>query len=162
MSLPALRLLPPDPVSFAPFGEFIDPPAEGDRRHFYSAHFDPPPGQSAPVLHTNRVMHSQLPLTCDLIERHPHAAQVFLPLDVARYAVLVMPSAENGAPLPERAQAFLVPGTRGVVYRPGTWHMGATSFDQVGHFAVLMWRGGPRADDEFRTIPPLTLIEGQP
>ncbi|SHI66500.1 ureidoglycolate lyase [Wenxinia saemankumensis] len=158
----AVRLLPPDPAAFAPYGEFVEPPSGEDRRRFYSAHFDPPPGQSAPVLHTNRVPAASLPLVCDLVERHPHAAQVFLPLDVARYAVLVMPADEDGAPVPSRACGFLVPGTRGVVYRPGTWHMGATALDRDGHFAVLMWRGGPRADDEFRPVPPITLTEGPP
>jgi ureidoglycolate lyase len=55
-----------------------------------------------------------------------------------------------------RSVCLELPGTRGVIYAPGVWHMGATVLDRPGHFAVLMYRGGPD-DDEFRAVPPMTL-----
>ena len=45
-----------------------------------------------------------------------------------------------------------------MIFNPGVWHLGATVLDRPGHFTVLMWRGGPLQDDDFRTIAPLTLI----
>jgi len=135
----------------------VTPPNGHGARAFYSEALRAHPAQSQPMLHVNSVAAQSLPLTVLRVERHPHAAQCFFPLDVARYGVLVMPSTAPGAPDTTRALCFLMPGTMGVIYHPGTWHMGATVFDRDGHFTVLMWRGGPREDDEFYTIPPLTL-----
>jgi ureidoglycolate lyase len=146
----------PDPAAFAPFGTFIDVPAQvGDRRH-YSEWLAPVAGL-APQFHTNRVAPSALPLTIDRVERHPHAAQVFVPLDTARYVVTVMAANGAGAPDPGSALAFLLPPTLGVVYRAGVWHAGITALDAEASFAVLMWRG--RTDDDvFAAVPPLVIL----
>lgn len=150
-------LQPPDPQAFAPYGSFILPPEQPGRRAFYSEALQPRPQGAVPVLHVNHVTPSTLPLSVTGLERHPHAAQCFMPLDVARYVVLVMPSDDCGAPLPSKALGFLVPGTVGVIYHANIWHLGATVLDRQGHFTVLMWRGGVVEDDVFRTIEPLTL-----
>jgi ureidoglycolate lyase len=155
----SVRLSAPDAEAFAPFGRFVTGPDMAGTRNFYSECLHARPDTSAPVLHVNNVPQSALPLTVSQVERHPHAAQCFFPLDVSRYAVLVMPSDDAGLPAPERAQAWLLPGTMGVIYHPGVWHLGATVLDRPGHFAVLMWRGGRLQDDDFRAIPPLTLTE---
>lgn len=152
-----ILLQPPDPQAFAPYGAFILPPDQPGRRAFYSEALQPRPPGAVPVLHVNHVPASTLPLTVTGLERHPHAAQCFMPLDVARYVVLVMPSDDNGLPLPSQALGFLVPGTIGVIYHADVWHLGATVLDRPGHFTVLMWRGGVTEDDVFRTIEPLTL-----
>ena len=77
---------PPDPSAFAPFGAFIDAPARAGDRRAYTDWLAPVPGL-APQLYTNRVSPAAFPLTLDRVERHPHAAQVFLPLMAARYLV---------------------------------------------------------------------------
>lgn len=153
-----ILLRAPDPVAFAPYGDFIRPPDQPGRRAFYSEALQPRPSGAVPVLHVNHVAPVELPLTVTGLERHPHAAQCFMPLDVARYAVLVMPGDTTGAPDLSRALGFLMPGTMGVIYHPNVWHLGATVLDRPGHFTVLMWRGGTQEDDVFRTIPPLTLV----
>jgi ureidoglycolate lyase len=157
-----ILLQPPDAAAFAPYGRFILPPDRPGRRAFYSDSLQAHPPGSAPVLHVNHVPPSELPLTVTGLERHPYAAQCFVPLDVARYAVLVMPSDAAGVPVPERALAFLVPGTIGVIYHPDVWHLGATVLDRPGHFTVLMWRGGADPDDVFRTVEPMTLALPEP
>ncbi len=159
MSGPVLQMQHPDPVAFAPYGQLVLPPSEPGKRLFFSDTLQAHPPASAAVLHVNHVAASSLPLDVSGIERHPHAAQCFFPIDVSRYAVLVFPSDADGHPLRERGLAFLMPGTVGVIFNPNVWHLGATVLDRPGHFAVLMWRGGPQQDDEFRTIPPLTLLE---
>ena len=152
----------PDAAAFAPFGELILPPDQAGRRAYYSESLQPRPSGAAPVLHVNHVPPSDFPLTVTGLERHPHAAQCFMPLDVARYAVLVMPADATGAPDVSKALGFLLPGTVGVIYHPDVWHLGATVLDRPGHFTVLMWRGGAREDDVFRTIAPLTLTLPKP
>ncbi len=144
-----------DAGAFAPFGTFIDVPAHAGERRSYSEWLSPVRGLS-PQFHTNRVAASVLPLTLDRVERHPHAAQAFLPLRVTRYVVTVMASDAAGQPDPASARAFLMPRTLGVIYRAGTWHAGITVLDDEASFAVLMWRGASD-DDVFATIPPLVV-----
>jgi ureidoglycolate lyase len=150
----------PDAGAFAPFGAFIDRPARPGERRAHSAWLDPVPGFTL-QFYTNRVAPSELPLTLALVERHPHAAQVFLPLRVSRYLVTVMGSDATGAPDTASARAFVVPSTLGIVYRAGTWHAGITALDDEGSLAMLMWRGAAD-DDVFVEIPPLVILPPSP
>jgi ureidoglycolate lyase len=152
-----ITVRPPDPRAFAPFGAFVEPPARAGDRRGYSGWLAPVPGL-APDLYTNRVMARTLPLTIERVERHPRAAQMFLPLDVSRYLAIVMPPAADGAPDAAHALAFVVPGTLGLVYHPGVWHAGITVLDSDASFGVLMWRGA-EDDDLFASIPPLEVLD---
>ena len=143
--------------AFAPFGTvIIQPQAIGERR-MYSQWLG---GDGlSPVFHVNAVAPAILPHRVSLLERHPHAAQAFIPLDVSRYLVTVAPSDEDGQPRLDALVSFLVPGNLGVVYGRGIWHAGASVLDRIGHFSVLMWRG--KADDDvmldvetFTVLPP--------
>ena len=145
----------PDARAFAPFGAFIEMPARAGARSVYSDWMAPVSGL-APHVYTNRVAASALPLTLDRVEHHPHTAQLFLPLQVTRYLVTVMPSDAAGRPDTSLARVFLMPPTLGVVYRAGTWHAGMTVLDADASFAVLMWHGATD-DDVFAAIPPLVV-----
>jgi ureidoglycolate lyase len=131
---------------FAPFGGFIDWPSLAGERRFYSDWLGTARPDCAPVLHTNRISPSQCPVVLDSLENHPHAAQVFIPLDVSRYLVIVAPSDAEGMPIISALKAFVMPGSLGVVYRQGIWHAGARVLDREGSFAVLMWRGSVTDD----------------
>lgn len=154
-----VTLQSPNAKAFAAYGHLVTAPDAPGKRQFYSERLHTRAKASAPVLHVNHVLPQSLPIEVSGIERHPHAAQCFFPIDVSRYAVMVMPSDNAGDPRPDQALAFLMPGTMGVIFNPGVWHLGATVLDRTGHFTVLMWRGGPQSDDEFRTITPITLVE---
>ena len=146
---------PPDPEAFAPFGSFITPPEEfGGRAHFEA--WLEPVANRASHYHLNRVAPSALPVTVGRVERHPHAPQLFLPVGVDRYLVTVLPPGSSGAPDPSGAVSFEIPGSLGIVYRPGVWHAGISVLGAPGSFAVMMWRGG-EDDDEFADIPPLIV-----
>ena len=149
---------PPDPVAFAPVGAFIDPPEEIGERAVLSDWLAPVPSR-VQQCHVNRVARTALPLSLDLVECHPHAAQVFIPMgEVSRYLVVVMPSSSTGGPDTTGAEAFIVQGSRGVSYAPGTWHTGIIALDADASFAVFMWRGG-EGDDLFVSIPPLEISD---
>lgn len=150
-----LMLLQPDEERFAPFGSFVRAPSATGARQHYTDWLNADPDRR-PHLHVNHVSASALPMTVGQVEKHPFAAQVFLPLDVGTYMVLVMPSDRQGQPDPDRALGFLVPSNTGVIYRAGVWHASATVFDRTGHFAVLMWRNG-NGDDVFCDIPPMSI-----
>ena len=144
---------------FAPFGGFIDKPHITGERRFHSAWLGADNGDCAPVLHTNRIAASQCPVLLESLEHHPHAAQVFIPLDVSRYLVVVAPSDEQGQPVISGLRAFVMPGSVGVVYRAGIWHAGARVLDREGSFAVLMWRGS-KTDDVHLAIEPVLVGSG--
>ncbi|HMO08426.1 MAG TPA: ureidoglycolate lyase [Paracoccaceae bacterium] len=149
-------LLPvvPDAAAFAPYGALIEPPqAPGDRRMF--SDWIAPVAGLAPQFHINHVAPAALPLRLDMVERHPHSAQAFVPMDVSRYLVTVMPEAADGRPDPAAALCFLMPGTMGVIYRRDAWHAGITVLDRPGAFAVLMWRGAVDDDVTAQVAPRL-------
>lgn len=150
-----LVALPPDAAVFAPFGAFIDRPAEAGTRRMYSPWLAPVPTLT-PQFHTNHVGPSALPLGVTRVERHPHASQVFLPLSASRYLVTVLPPRADGQPDVARAHAFVVPGTLGVAYRPNVWHTGIVALETEASFAVLMWRGAAD-DDVFADVPRFTV-----
>ncbi len=159
----------PDSALFAPFGAFLRPPTEVGQRSLFDRWIEPVPGLSQQG-HLNRVAPSTFPATVDQVEHHPHASQLFLPMGVSRYLVTVMPSDGVGAPDPSRALAFLLPGTLGVVYHPGSWHAGISALDSEASFTVLMWRGR-EDDDVFAAIDPVEVhpevevhpgVEGHP
>ena len=145
------------PATLARFAALVEPPANPGDRRLYSDWLAPVAGLSL-QFHINHVAPSTLPLRLTRVECHPHAAQVFLPVDVDRYVVTVMPGGD--APDPAGAIPVVLPGTVGVVYRPGAWHAGITVLGRPGHFAVLMMRGAAD-DDRFADIAPLTIAAPQ-
>lgn len=144
-----IRLEPLTEAAMAPFGAVIKPPARpGDRNSFTSWLGSKRIGMT-PRLHINLVSAATLPCPIDKLERHPHTAQIFIPLEVARYIVVVAPDATAGGPDMTRLQALLAPGNLGVLYRQGVWHAGAIVLDRPGSFGVLMWRNDSSDDEEF-------------
>lgn len=146
---------PADAAALAPFGTLIHPPARQGERQLYSDWAAPVAGLR-PQLHVNRVAPSTLPLTVQQVERHPHAAQVFLPLDTGTYLVVVMPALTDGRPDPSNTCAWLLPPTVGVAYRPGIWHAGIVALDREACFSVFMWRGAAD-DDVMAAVTPITI-----
>ena len=141
------------PQALSRFAVLVEPPAHPGDRRLYSDWLAPVPGLSL-QFHLNHVAPSAMPLEIARVEMHPHAAQVVLPVDVESYVVTVMPGGET--PDPSGALSVVLPGTVGIVYRPGAWHSGMTVLGRAGHFAVLMWRGAA-TDDRFADIAPLTV-----
>jgi ureidoglycolate lyase len=148
MTRPAsLRLAPAGSPDFSRFGRWIAAPGiAGDRVDLTAIlSCDGDPGIVARA-HVNYVAPSALPLAVTRMERHPRAWQAFMPLDVARYVVVVAGKRADGSPDPADMHAFVVPGTMGVAYAPDVWHIGATVLERTGHFTVL-WPREPQAPD---------------
>ncbi|MBM3611384.1 MAG: ureidoglycolate hydrolase [Alphaproteobacteria bacterium] len=140
-----LLAVAPEAGAFAPFGALIEPPPASGARRMLSDWILPVPGLAL-QFHINHVAATPLPARLEQLERHPHSAQAFVPMDVSRYLVTVAPKDGDGQPDLARALCFLMPGNLGVIYRKDVWHAGITVLDRPGAFAVLMWRGA--ADDD--------------
>lgn len=145
----ALIVEPLSAARFAPFGDLL----ENDgcaRRNFYPEATVPGAGAGELrfwVSHVEPV--TTVPLSIVRLERHPFAAQTFIPLKIARWIVIVAPHRPNGFPDVCRLRAFLAAPGQGVSYRQATWHHGTAVLDAPAQFAVLMWRRAAGDDDEF-------------
>lgn len=156
MTMRTLTVAPVTPEAFAPFGALLLPPEEPGERALYSDWLAEP--AAVPLqMHLNAVAPSMLPVTLIEAERHPAAAQAFVPVDVAIYLVVVFGSGDE--PDLAGARAFLVPGTVGVVFAPGVWHASATVLVEKANFCVLMRRRNDGSDDEVAPLDEPLRIE---
>jgi len=153
----------PQPLTaeaFAPFGDVIDIPSEAGRTYYEDAlgnlrtHARPSLSVSLKPPTPDR------PLTSELMERHEFSSQTFIPVEVARWLIVVAPHAApptgKGGPDMAQARAFIANGQQGVTYKPNTWHHGLTTLDRPGRFAVFMWKAGTQ-DEEFVPVAPFTI-----
>lgn len=136
-------------AAFAPFGDVLAPPAVRGRDYFDAGLGNARAG-ARPSLSMSRVAPlAALPLKATMLERHEFSSQSFVPLDVARWLVIVAPSAPGGGPDAAKARAFIAGPGQGITYHVGTWHHGLTVLDRDARFAVFMWRDGTAGDEEF-------------
>lgn len=86
-------------------------------------------------------------------ERHEHSSQMFVPMSVTRYLVIVW----EGHPHESAAHGFIGGPKDVVIYNPGVWHHGIIALDGPGHFASTMWRTRGGTDVEF--LPLEAMLE---
>lgn len=164
-TLRAIDVHPLTPATFAPFGDVIGTEAGTRRlvnqgrawRHDDLAHLSHETNAALPTLALYQVTPSHLPLQVDLFERHPWSSQVFVPMDGARYLVVVAPDT-GGMPDAERAEAFQAEPDTAVHYRAGVWHMPIVALDRPALFAMLIFETGSNQDTvEARLSTPLLI-----
>lgn len=78
-------------------------------------------------------------------EVHTHSAQMFIPMSVSQYLVIVW----EGHPHNSRAHGFIGGPEDLVIYNPGVWHHGIIALGHRGTFASTMWRVPGGRDVEF-------------
>jgi len=164
------RRIIPEPLTaaaFAPFGEVLEAAGEPTKiinrglcaRFHDLARLDFGPGGRAGIS-IFRAEPRALPLTLDLLERHPLGSQAFLPMSLDPFLVVVAPD-EGGRP--GRPRAFLAAPGQGVNYRRGTWHGVLTPLHAPGLFAVVdRIAEGPDAGNLEEWTPPEPWIVEAP
>ncbi|WP_118182480.1 ureidoglycolate lyase [Paraburkholderia phosphatilytica] len=140
-------------AAFAPFGDVIElagarhfPINGGTTERFHDlAKVDVCEAGGRPLINLFRAQPREEPVEIALMERHPLGSQAFLPLDGARYLVVVAPAGEFD---PTRMRAFVSEGWQGVNYAKGAWHHPLLALDRVSDFIVVD-RGGeqPNCDE---------------
>lgn len=94
------------------------------------------------------------PVPVGLVERHPLAAQLFMPLEVGRWLVVVMPQRPDGTPDAAGVRAFVAGPDQAVVYAPGVWHLPLVALDRPARFLMRMAEGGTADDCHERRLAP--------
>jgi ureidoglycolate hydrolase len=86
---------------------------------------------------------------CDYMQRHPHSTTVLIPLGCPHTSVIMLaPDDEQGRPDTDRADAFCLDGTFGVVVHPNTWIRYAYPITRFADFAYVTSRVDPETDIE--------------
>lgn len=150
-----IAIAPLEAALFAPFGSLLEAPDPGPRQDRAAALESTRPGAPANLaLIRSEPYPAAMPLA--RLERHPHSVQVFLPLCVESYVVVVAPDA-GGRPDEAGLLAFRVPGTVGLCYRRNAWHAHMMTLRESGIFAMLVHEDGGAEDCVFAGIAPVTL-----
>ena len=123
--------------------EFIN---EGTTKRFPDlASFDPGVQVASPVIGIYLANARTFPLRIAKLERHRQASQVFIPLGMHRFVVVVAPGLET--PDWEQVTAFLTSPGQGICLHRETWHHGLIALNDADRFAVIEG-GNYRVDTE--------------
>lgn len=137
-----LRPVPLTQESFAPFGDVIES-SEREVEAMNAEKFERFDDLCAVEAREGRIAISiarcreatVLPHRIDVIERHPHGSQAFVPLTPCRMVVVVAPAGETAGS--EDLRAFVSNGRQGINYHRGTWHMPLIAFAAGQEFLII-------------------------
>jgi ureidoglycolate lyase len=138
------------PAAFAPYGEVFGAPGEvGTETASW-----PVPGfdRAKFCLSISRRAPAALPFTTQIMERHLQSQQIFFPLRISRFLVIVAPGGGTSPDL-GKVVAFIGCAGQALNYRIGTWHHPFTVFDEEAEYASLMFKDGSARDEEFVDLP---------
>lgn len=145
-----------EPISaaaFAPFGQILALPAAAGRVDYSAFAENLRPDRAGLCFRTSLTEPTALPLRTRVMERHAFSSQAFLPVDVARYVVMVAPDGSGGGPDLAGARLFLVDGHIGINYRAAVWHHPMTVLERKAVFATVMFNDGGDRDEDWTDLP---------
>jgi ureidoglycolate lyase len=145
--------------TFVPYGDVVEAPAQPGRAYFATSLGNLRPAAQPKLWMLTKVPVAPLPLEVKAMERHEFSSQSFVPIDLARWLIIVAPHAQHGGPATDRIEAFMASPTQGVSYRPNVWHGALTVFDRVARLTVFMWLDGTPADEEIVAVSPFIVRE---
>ncbi|KUJ73756.1 Ureidoglycolate hydrolase [Ruegeria marisrubri] len=148
-----LKLRPLTAQAFAPFGDVIEAAGAVDKyinqgkcaRYHDRAQLDFSDGRAGISVFQSQAFN--LPITLDMVERHPDGSQAFLPLSDKPFVVVVAPDIDG---TPGQPLAFKTAPGQGVNYHRNTWHGVLTPLFAPGLFAVVDRIGsGPNLEEHW-------------
>ena len=162
----------PEPLTaaaFAPFGDVICAAGDGvsanqgtATRFNHAAALCTLRQGAAPNLAVFRALPWTLPMPVQLLERHPHSTQMFVPMVVARYLVMVAPEGPDGGPDLAGLRCFLCAPGQAINYRAGVWHHPIVALSEPSELLMLAWEDGGPEDCGEHTLEEPWLVERAP
>ncbi|WP_417526039.1 ureidoglycolate lyase [Marinovum sp.] len=125
---------------FAPFGDLLDCAGAPDKlinqgkcgRYHDRASLDFTDGRAGLSLFKAELR--RLPLTLDMMERHPQGSQAFIPMSHDAFVVIC---AEDAGNRPGKPRAYLTEPGQAINFHRNTWHGVLTPISGSGLFAVV-------------------------
>lgn len=135
-----IQIRPLTRTAFAPFGEVLDIDGTADKiineglcgRYHDRATLDFNEGRAGVSLFS--AQKRSLPLTLNMMERHPDGSQAFLPMHQNPFLVVVAAD-DSGAPA--EPLAFVTAPGQGINFHRNVWHGVLTPLHDPGLFAVV-------------------------
>jgi ureidoglycolate lyase len=135
-----IKAQPLTAAAFAPFGDVMDASGAPDKlinqgkcgRFHDKAQLDFSDGTAGISIFQGEV--ETLPLTLQMVERHPDGSQAFVPMSADPFLVVV---ATDAAGVPTNPQAFITEPGQAINFHRGTWHGVLTPLSKPGLFAVV-------------------------
>jgi len=161
-----IKIQPMTAAAFAPFGDLIDSDRSFDYQinngncDRYNALATPEAiGTNAKsVVSLIRARPYKLPLTINVMERHPFGSQAFVPLGKVRFLVVVAED-DNGSPV--EPLAFLTQPGQGVNYHRNVWHCMLSPLEEETDFLVVDRKGEEKNLEEFTFEDALLIVLSQ-
>lgn len=158
----ALRVQPLTRQNFSQFGDILDCTGSPDKiinqgrcgRFHDLAEVDVADGRAGISLFKADLR--RLPLTIDMMERHPRGSQAFIPMCESPFLVIVALD-QGGAP--GKPMAFQTKGGQGVNYHRNIWHGVLTPLSGSGIFAVVDRIGAGENLEEHWFNTPYQILE---
>ena len=137
--------LQPEPLTataFAPYGDIVESAdaqpdamnAERFQRFDDLCKVEAKDGRIAVSIARCKIA-TALPHQINMVERHPHGSQAFVPLTPCTMLVVVAPAGERVAAA--QLRAFASNGRQGINYHRGTWHMLLIAFSAGQEFLII-------------------------
>lgn len=95
------------------------------------------------------------PHRIDMVERHPHGSQAFIPLQPFSFIVVVAPATE--AVDVSDLCAFVTDGTQSINYHKGVWHIPMIALQSGQQFLIVDRVPSDDNCEEFFLAEPVTL-----
>jgi ureidoglycolate lyase len=136
-----VRIEPLDAAAFTPYGDVLEATGPPDRiineglceRFHDRARLDfGPDGRAA--ISVFRAVPREVPLTLELVERHPEGSQAFVPMSADPFLVIVASDREGH---PVNVRAFRTAPGQAINILRNTWHGVLTPLGGPGLFSVI-------------------------
>ncbi|MGO4915178.1 ureidoglycolate lyase [Pseudogemmobacter sp. W21_MBD1_M6] len=152
-------------AAFAPFGDLLDTQGKPDKiinqgfcgRYHDRATLDfGPEGRAGISLF--KAEPRALPLTLDLVERHPEGTQAFIPMSMDPFLIIVAPDMGG---TPGTPRAFVSAAGQAINYHRAIWHGVLTPLHAPGLFAVVDRIGASPNLEEHWFEPPYEIRQNR-
>ena len=102
---------------------------------------------------------TQIPFKIDMLERHPHGSQSFIPLQQQKFIIIVALPLDQKQPNEQQIYAFLSNGKQGVTYNQGVWHHPLITLEENSDFLVVDRIGGGHNCDVHDLVESRWVVE---
>ena len=135
-----IKAKPLTAAAFAPFGDVLEATGTPDKiinqglcgRYHDRATLDFSDGKAGISIFKGQ--RRTLPVSLDMVERHPAGSQAFIPMSADPFLVVV--AADNNG-TPATPLAFVTNPGQGINFHRGTWHGVLTPLSEPGLFTVI-------------------------